>query len=352
MTFTKFMLFLMCAPSAVRGIQVQSGADLTGTTRQKALQLAREIAGRGVTILDANFDGCDDNQVGLFTDADLALGTTFVNGIVLSSGFAVDVVGPNDNSYTRDALNGDGYQALTDLLPSGRGTKDACALHIMFDCQDHDHFGLQFVFGSDNYDCPATPSTQARNDNPYEDVMGIFAQDNQNNPAEANIGLYNDTYISVNTLYGGPDFVNNCNNKNRVEMTGYSNPINIDNAKDKIVTGRNELWIAVADGYNVADGVDMKGPSWLLVRRNSLVCIDRRGRAFPGSNNNNVRTGYRRCAQGALDSCGGIDSQVCRDWSCLDQYIQSECSHPGTAQADHHRYKQNVHGAIRDMCRQ
>lgn len=350
MAFTKLTLLLLCTPCAVHSIKVQSGADLRGTSRQKALQLAREIAGRGVTILDASFDGCVDNQVGFFSDADLALGTTFVNGIVLSSGFAVDVVGPNDNSYTRDALNRDGYQPLTDLLPSGKDTKDACALHITFDCQNQDHFGLQFVFGSDNYDCPATPSTQARN-NPYEDVMGIFAQDIQSNAAEANIGLYNDTYISVNTLYGGPDFINNCN-KNRVEMAGYSNAIKIDNSKDKIVTGRNDLWIAVADGYDVADAVDMMGPSWLLVRRNSLVCIDRAGRSFPGSGSNNVRTGYRRCAQDALDSCGGIGAQVCRDWQCLDLYIQSECSNRGTTQNDHHRYKQNVHQAIRSMCRQ
>ena len=200
MAFAKFILFLLCTPyHAVHCIQVQSGSDLTGTAQQKALRLAREIAGRGVTIIDAKFDSCDDDQVGFFTDADLALGMTFVNGIVLSSGFAADVVGPNDNSYTRDALNHDGYQALTNLLPSGMDTTDACALHITFDCQDHEHYGLQFVFGSDNYDCPPTPSTQARI-NPYEDVMGIFVQDNQNNAKEANIGLYNGEYVSVNTL--------------------------------------------------------------------------------------------------------------------------------------------------------
>jgi hypothetical protein len=356
MMFTKFtMLLLLCTPSAVRSIQVQSGSDLAGTARQRALQLAQEIAGRGVTIIDARFDSCDDDQVGFFTDADLELGMTFVNGIVLSSGLAVDAAGPNDNVYARDALNRDGYQALTDLLPGGRGTTDACALHVTFDCQDQDHFGLQFVFGSDNYDCPPTPSTQVRN-NPYEDVMGIFAEDNPNNATEANIGLYNGQYVSVNTLYSGPDFVNNCNSQNRVEMAGYSSPIRIDNSKNKIVTGRNELWIAVADGNDgnaPVESADMRGPSWLFVRRNSLVCIDRRGRVFPSPN---VRTGYRRCAQGALESCRGSDGDVtslggCRNWGCLDKYIQSQCSHPGTARADHRRYKQNVHDAIRGICR-
>jgi hypothetical protein len=179
--------------------------------------------------------------------------------------------------------------------------------------------------------------------------MGIFAQDIVNNAAEANIGLYNDTYISVNTLYGGPDFVNNCN-KNRVEMAGYTDPIKIDNAKGKIVTGRNELWIAVADGYDVTDAVDMMGPSWLFVRRNSLVCTDKRGRS--SGSNNNARTGFRRCAQNALDSCGGVNTQVCRDWGCLDQYIQSECLYPNTARTDRRRYKQNVRDAIRSECRQ
>jgi hypothetical protein len=343
MTFAKAVLFLLCIPLAVQCIKVQSGSDLTGTHDQKARLLAEEICGRGVNIIDAKFEACsEDDQFGLFTDANLELGPAFNNGIVLSSGFAKDVVGSSDNLYSLDVLNHVGFAALDNLLPFGRKTKDACALHITFGCQDHAHFGMEFVFGSDNYVCPASafkPTT-----NPYEDVMGIFANDNKN--LAKNIGVYDNKYISVNTLFKGPKFFDNCEKTQFVEMNGYTYPIKIDNTPGQIVTGTNHLWIAVADGYDPANPTpdDLKKPSWLFVRRNSLVCIDKASR---GSPNGNVRTGYRKCATGALDSCGGS----CGDWGCLDKYIQTKCVHPGATQDDHHRYKQNVHKAIRSICK-
>lgn len=288
MKFTKAFLFLFCSPYLVHCIKVQSGSDLTGTLDDKALLLAKKISGQGVHLIDAKFDLCDDDQIGIFTDADLELGMDFVNGIVLSSGYAADVIVGDE--FGSDAFDHKGYQALTNLLPPGGNTRDACALHITFDCQDHEHFGLEFLFGSDNYMCDAhNPTT-----NNYDDVMGIFAQDNQNRAKTANIGLYNGNYISVNTLFNGPEFVNNCDENIDVDMKGYTYPIQIDNEQRQIVTGTNELWIVVADGFDRNDPTseDMKKGSWLFVRHNSLVCIDTSAGASataPPSNRKNLR---------------------------------------------------------------
>jgi hypothetical protein len=344
MLFAKALLLLLCTPYAVHCINVQSGSDLTGTQDQKALQLAEEICGRGITIIDAKFEACEeDDQYGLFTDANLQFGPDFNNGIVLSSGFAKDVVGANNNLYNGlDVLNHPGFAPLNYLLPFGRQTQDACVLHITFDCQDHAHFGMEFVFGSDNYVCPASAFKPATN--PFEDVMGIFAKDNKKNGK--NLGIYNNKYISVNTVNAQSNaaiFFDNCPATQQVEMNGYTYPIKIDNTAGQIVKGTNHLWIAVADGYDPANPTssDMKKPAWLFVRRNSLVCIDKASRTSPGGN---VRTGYRKCASDALDGCS------CGDWGCLDQHIQTRCVHPGNTQDDHHMYKQNVHAAIRNIC--
>jgi hypothetical protein len=270
MTFTKVALFLLCSPYLVHGIRVESGFDIPGSLDDKALDFANYIAGPGVKIIDAMFDLCDDDQLGYFRDARLELGMKFRNGIVLSSGFAADVVG--GNVYGSDAFDHKGYQALTNLLPPGGNTKDACALHITFECDDHEHFGLDFVFGSDNYGCYNHDPAK----NNFDDVMGIFAQDNLNRAKDGNIGLYNDDYISVNNFYGGPHFINNCDGNINIDMKGYSYPLKIGNEKRKIVTGENELWIAVADGFdrNSPSKNDMKKGSWLFIRQKSLVCID------------------------------------------------------------------------------
>jgi hypothetical protein len=272
--------------SLVRCINVRSGSDIPGTLDDKAMTLAKVICGRGVTIKDAKFDLCDDDQIGTFRDADLELGMKFRNGIILSSGFAADVV--VGDKFGSDVFDHKGYQALTNLLPPGGNTKDACALHITFDCQGHEHFGMEFIFGSDNYMC--YNHNPAKNN--YDDVMGIFAQDNLNRAKDGNIGLYNGKYISVNSFYSGPHFINNCDGNIDIDMKGYSYPLQIDNEKRQIVTGQNEIWIAVADGFdrNSPSTNDMKKGSWLFVRRNSLVCIDESAGAIEKLPPQNLRT--------------------------------------------------------------
>jgi hypothetical protein len=288
-----------------------------------ALDLAMQIAGRGVTITDAKFADCGPDQQGIFTNGELDI--KFENGIVLSSAVANEVEGGNDNLYpTGDNMNHVGSYLLDDILPDGRLTKDACTLHINFDCYDEDQFGFGFVFGSDNY--PSNGTKQ------YEDVMGVFL--NGVKP-ENNVALYNGTYVSVNTLYNGTMYKNNSQNTYDCEMNGFTYPIKVDNTKTLARTGRNEIWFSVADGYDPArthPGAYKKG-AWLFIRRNSLRCA-----------NDTVAPAWKMtpklCARQAVSTCH------CRHWTCTDRYITTRCIRGGT-KTDVNNYKNQVHTRIK-----
>jgi hypothetical protein len=287
-----------------------------------ALDLALAIAGRGVTITDAKFADCGPDQQGVFTNGELDI--KFENGIVLSSAVANEVEGPNDNLYpSGDNMNHVGSYLLDQILPNGKLTKDACTLHINFDCFDDTKFGFGFVFGSDNY--PSNGTTQ------YEDVMGVFL--NGVKP-ENNVGLYNGTYVSVNTLYDGSMYKNNSQNTYDCEMNGFTFPIKVDNSKNLANTGGNEIWFSVADGYDPAKkhpGAYKKG-AWLFVRRNSLRCA-----------NDTVTPAWKMtpklCARQAVSTC------QCHNWSCIDTYTTTRCVRGGT-KTEKDAYKSQVHARI------
>jgi hypothetical protein len=288
-----------------------------------ALDLALAIAGRGVTITDAKFADCGPDQEGVFTNGELDI--KFENGIVLSSAVANEVEGENDNLYpTGDKMSHVGTYLLDDVLPNGKLTKDACTLHINFDCYNKEHFGFGFVFGSDNY--PSNGTTQ------YEDVMGVFL--NGVKP-ENNVALYNGTYVSVNTLYSGSMYKNNSQKTYDCEMNGFTYPIKVNNSKALARNGSNEIWFSVADGFDPAKkhpGAYKRG-AWLFIRRNSLRCA-----------NETVAPAWKMtpklCARQAVGTCD------CRNWTCIDRYIGTRCIRGGT-RTEVNDYKSKVHARIK-----
>jgi hypothetical protein len=351
MKYPKSALYLATLPAvAYCNMRVRTGKQFTGTELDKARFFAEEIAGPGVTVIDAMYDHCDDDHIGLFNNAQLELGMDFNDGIVLSSGFVSDVLGPNNNKYTGDTVDRKGDNDLNLLLDQeGRGeaTKDACVLHITFNCADKDHFALQFVFGSDSYQCPIhDPSTNFNND-----VMGIFAGKRDMGMAR-NIGLVNGNYVSVNTVYKGtyPEgFVDNCKAAKDTEMNGFTRPVKINNKKQLIKDGKNELWIAVADGYIPGAAADDKKASWLFIKRASLVCIEPGANPpppLPQATTPPLRTGINACANHALNSCGGLPGGCGRVY-CLRKYIQNSCYHPGSGTRIYHT---TVRKRINHLC--
>jgi hypothetical protein len=306
-----------------------------------AVDLATAIAGRGVIITDAKFADCGPDQEGIFANGELDI--KFDNGIVLSSAVASEVEGPNDDVYpSGDRMMHVGSSLLDQILPNGKLTKDACTLHINFECDDAAHFGFGFVFGSDNY--PSNGTTQ------YEDVMGAFL--NGVRP-ENNVALYNGTYISVNTLYGGGMYKNNSQDTYDCEMNGFTYPIRVGNSKKLARNGSNEIWFSVADGYDPAKrayneiyfspadrndpnkqhpGAFKKG-AWLFVRRQSLRCADDTV-TVPA-----WKMTPKLCARQAVSICH------CHNWSCLDRYATTRCVRGGT-NAEVNDYKTKVRARI------
>ena len=72
-------------------------------------------------------------------------------------------------------------------------TKDACTLHVNFDCDDAAGFGFGFDFGSDN--CPSNGTAQLRGGCGSIPQSGV--------KPENNVALYNGTYVSVKTRCTG-----------------------------------------------------------------------------------------------------------------------------------------------------
>lgn len=109
-------------------------------------ELAALLVGTGVTISGVEFN-CFDGGSGAFECADCSLGME--GGIVLTSGGASMVEGPNNSSAATGSGSGPGDDDLEDLLP-GFTSYDACVLE--FDVTViSDSVKFDYVFGSEEY---------------------------------------------------------------------------------------------------------------------------------------------------------------------------------------------------------
>ena len=111
-----------------------------------AQDMANTLVGTGVSVSNIQYSGAT-NASGLFCSGTGIIG--FENGIVLTSGSARNVIGPNNNpaASTDNGLGGD-----TDLsgLITGGATFDAAVLQFDF-VPDSDTVQFSYVFGSEEY---------------------------------------------------------------------------------------------------------------------------------------------------------------------------------------------------------
>jgi pimeloyl-ACP methyl ester carboxylesterase len=166
-------------PTAPTGLVVQ---DLTGSLTPT--DLANALMGEGVTISNVTFTGAEVSS-GMFSGGEGIIG--FDAGVILSSGSANNVVGPNqfDNVSTNNGLPGD---PDLDAL-SGYTTYDAAILEFNF-VPNGDHISFQFVFASDEYNEYVNSQ--------YNDVFGFFVNG-------VNCALVEGDPVSINTInYGNP----------------------------------------------------------------------------------------------------------------------------------------------------
>jgi hypothetical protein len=108
-------------------------------------QLAQIVTGCGVTITDVRRVGASV-AFGTFTNGQLILG--FDQGLIISSGYASSVKGPNDSTDTSGSLGQAGDDALTAL--AGQPTFDAAVLEFDF-IPSGTTVTFDYVFGSEEY---------------------------------------------------------------------------------------------------------------------------------------------------------------------------------------------------------
>ncbi len=130
--------------------------DLTTLT---PTQLAETLAGTGVTVSNVSYTGAAA-AAGQFT----GMGASGIpTGVMLSSGGAIDAVGPNDSESTTGAMDQAGDADLDALV--GRQTRDASALTFTFVPQ-YSTITIRYAFGSEEY----TEFVGSQ----YNDVFGLF----------------------------------------------------------------------------------------------------------------------------------------------------------------------------------
>ena len=198
-----------------------------------ATQLAAMLTGPGVTITNARFTG-DNFAAGTFSGALVDLGID--TGVVLSTGHVEDVQGTNSSeAWSTDFdLPGD---ADLDLLVAPEQTHDAAILE--FDVTPAtDTLGMRFVFASEEYNEFVGSE--------FNDVVAIFV----NGVNCANVGGHPVSVNTVNASSNGALFIDNHDAKHKLEMDGYTLPLDCVAAVTPGVP--NHVKIAVAD---TSDGI-------------------------------------------------------------------------------------------------
>ncbi|RLD83275.1 MAG: hypothetical protein DRJ02_13145, partial [Bacteroidetes bacterium] len=131
--------------------------------------LVEKILGPGITYSNVTFvgtDGSGTSSAGLFSGGNQA-GMNIDEGIMLSSGYIQNAIGPNSSDKISQNLGLSGDSDLEALVP-GYTTYDATILEFDFEVPG-DELNIQFVFGSDEYN--EYVGTE------YNDVFGFYVDD-------------------------------------------------------------------------------------------------------------------------------------------------------------------------------
>ena len=117
-----------------------------------AAGLAQDLAGTGVTVSNVTFTGAP-TQAGYIHLVDPAV-VSFTDGIVLSSGYIADIVGPNKSEGTTGVMTGFSDADLTAIIAGSATvnpmTYDAAVLEFDF-VPTASTVYFTYVFGSDEY---------------------------------------------------------------------------------------------------------------------------------------------------------------------------------------------------------
>ncbi len=168
------------------GLQVNHLASLTPD------DLVLAILGPGITYSNVQYQG-SPLAAGTFSSGDGIIG--FEGGIVLGTGSAKSVIGPNKSDTTTTNLHQSGDAELNLLA---NGTRDACILEFDF-VPAYEQLTFQYVFSSEEYNEFAN--------SPFNDVFAFFLNG-------SNVAIMPGTNIpvSINTINGGKPYGTNAKN--------------------------------------------------------------------------------------------------------------------------------------------
>lgn len=184
-------------------------------------------------------------------------------GIVVSSGAAEKLVGPNDSPSTSTNFNEPGDGQLSGLV-GGAATYDACTIEFDAECTDGKtpmiDFMMQYTFYSDEYNEFAPPSSDQ-----FNDIFGFFV-DGKN---IAKVPGTNDP-VSVNTvnkITNSDYYVNNSKGyaAPNLQADGYTAPFPLHGMGKS--SGKTPIKISIADvGDHIYD-------SWVIIEQDSIQCV-------------------------------------------------------------------------------
>ncbi len=193
---------LLIAGATLVLIPFQSAQAISITPTNDGTTLANTILGSGITIVPGSLTYTGANGAsGTFTNG-LSSGIGIDKGVIITTGQAIDAVGPNDSDGTTTD-NGTFGDADLDILAQGT-TSDAATLTFQFESQGGDLF-FNYVFASEEYN--------EFTNSGFNDVFGFFLDG-------VNIALIpgTSTPVAINTVNGGnplgvsasnPQFFNN-----------------------------------------------------------------------------------------------------------------------------------------------
>jgi hypothetical protein len=220
--------------------------------------LVERILGPGVTYSNVSFTGstgATTSSAGEFING-FGAGLDIDTGIIISSGYIQNAVGPNVNIGISACLNNPGDVDLTNY--ASQQTFDATVLEFDF-VANADSIFIDFVFGSEEYDEWIGQ---------FNDVFAFFLDGN-------NVALVPGTGqpVSVNTINNGPTntgpctncafFVDNTNAAFDIEADGFTHHIRGRAATTPGDTHHIKLAIA--------DGGDCALDSWVFIEASSFT---------------------------------------------------------------------------------
>lgn len=254
--FLAFAIIVMMFPisSWASVITVQSLDD--GLT---AHDLVQQLLGEDIPIENIVYTGAA-RAAGILYGGSTVIG--FDSGILLSSGRAANIIGPNtvDNQGQQNNLGGD--PDLDTLIP-GYQTRDACVLEFDF-YPATDNITFQYIFGSEEYN--------EYTNSDFNDVFGFFLNGQ-------NIALIPGTNIpvSINSINGGKPYGENASHPELfinndlqdgggdydTQMDGFTQVLTVSAA----VTPNQKNHIKLA----IADAGDFAFDSFVVIRSGSFA---------------------------------------------------------------------------------